>query len=190
MKGASMKTTPTLLVALLLLATALPAQDLLQITKQQWAAGWDNFGEPLDLAKSNVSWSVTGTKLTVTYSLAKANPSKLYQVGLHIYCSTFPPTFGQFPTHGAGGGNCFTMTRQGVTASVVAVEAGVVTTDSHGNGSFKITIGPIASGTYDLEFTARDGAGCNLSGGGGQSVCAVDFQSPGPFGAKTTITIP
>lgn len=83
------------------------------------------------------------------------------------------------------------MTRQGVTKAVVAIEMGVVTTDIHGNGSFKVVVGPITSDTYDLEFTVRNGAGCNLIGGAGNgSDCAVDFQSPGPFGTATTIIVP
>ena len=64
-------------------------------------------------------------------------------------------------------------------------------TDNHRNGSFTVVIGPVASGTYGLEFFARDGAGCNVNGGAGNgSDCAVDFQSPGPFGTETTITVP
>jgi hypothetical protein len=66
----------------------------------------------------------------------------------------------------------------------------VVLTDIHGNGSFAVVIGPVPSGTYELEFFARDGAGCNVNGGGGLATCPVDFQSPGPFGTATTITVP
>ena len=183
-----MKKTALLAIALLLSVCTVSAQ----ITKQSWTTGWDNFGEPLDLTHSNVAWSVSlARKLTVTFTLAKATPNKLYQVGAHIYCTTFPADFGQFPANGAGGGNCFTMARQGVTQSVVAIEMGVVTTDIHGNGSFKVVVGPIVSSTYDLEFTVRNGAGCNLTGGAGNgSDCAVDFQSPGPFGTTTTMVVP
>jgi hypothetical protein len=181
-----MKKALLLAITLFLSVCAVSAQT----TKQSWTTGWDNFGEPLDLTHSNVVWSVSTRKLTVTFTLDKATPNKLYQVGTHIFCATFPSTFGQFPANGAGSGNCFTMTRQGVTQSVVAIEMGVVTTDIHGNGSFKVVVGPIPSGTYDLEFTVRNGAGCNLTGGGGQSGCAVDFQSPGPFGTGTTIIVP
>lgn len=162
-------------------------------TTQKWTAGWDNFGEPLNYTKSKVTWSVNSTKhtLSVTFTLAAANPSKLYQVGLNFFCTTFPVSFGQFPTDG-GGGTCSTITKQGVTKTVAAVELGVVTTDEHGNGTFTVVIGPIAAGTYDLEFQARDGAGCQLTGGAGNGAdCYVDFQSPGPtFGDATTITIP
>jgi hypothetical protein len=175
-------------VALLLSVGSASAQ-----TTQKWTAGWDNFNEPLNYTNSKVKWSVNSTtrKLSVTYTLVGARPSKLYQVNVHIFCDTFPSTFGQFPVAG-GGGTCASITKQGVTKSVVAVEFGVVTTDIHGNGSFAVVVGPIAAGTYDLEFTTRDGAGCNLTGGAGNgSDCAVDFQSPGPtFGDTTTITVP
>lgn len=183
-----MKKMVFLLAALIVWAGAASAQT----TKQTWTTGWDNFGEPLDLTRSSVAWSVSpARKLTITYTLSKATPNKLYQVGAHIYCTTFPATFGQFPANGSGGGNCFTMTRQGVTKSVVAIEMGAVTTDIHGNGSFKVVVGPIVLGSYDLEFTVRNGAGCNLIGGAGNGAdCAVDFQSPGPFGAVTTIVVP
>jgi hypothetical protein len=83
--------------------------------------------------------------------------------------------------------------RQGVTRTAVAIEFGVVTTDIHGNGSFTVVVGPIAAGTYDLEFDARNGAGCNLTGGGGNttSTCEADFQSPGPtFGTAAVIIVP
>lgn len=160
-------------------------------TTQPWTLGWDNFGEPLNHTKSNIKWSVSpARKLTVTFTLAGARPSKLYQVGLNFFCSTFPGTFGQFPNEN-GAGACQPLTRQGVTKDSAAVEVGVVTTDINGNGSFTVVIGPVSSGTYELEFQARDGAGCDLTGGAGNgSDCAVDFQSPGPFGTATTITVP
>jgi hypothetical protein len=159
-------------------------------TTQRWTLGWDNFGEPLNLTKSNIKWSVSSTrKLTVTFGLVGAKPTKLYQVSINFFCSTFPATFGQFPTDG-GGGACQALTRQGVTRDSAEIEVGVVTTDIHGNGSFTVVIGPVPSGTYELEFFARDGAGCNVSGGGGLATCPVDFQSPGRFGTATTITVP
>lgn len=181
-----MRRTFLLMGALLLLGSVASATS----TALKWTAGWDNFGEPLNYKKSKVSYSVSGAKstLAVTFTLVGANPNKLYQVGLNFFCTTFPVTFGNFPTAG-GGGTCQSLTRQGVTKTIAAVELGVVTTDEHGNGSFKVTIGPIASGSYEAEFQARDGVGCNLKGGG--SDCAIDFQSPGPtFGDTTTITIP
>jgi hypothetical protein len=73
----------------------------------------------------------------------------------------------------------------------MAVEFGVVLTDIHGNGRVTIVVGPIASGTYDLEFDARNGAGCGLIGGGGNATCAAVFQSPGPkFGTAAVIIVP
>jgi len=161
-------------------------------TTQKWAAGWDNFSEPINLTSSKIVWSLSpARKLTVTFSLVGATPNKLYQVGVHIFCTTAPGTFGQFPTTPATG-SCLAITRQDVTASIATVEMGVVTTDIHGKGSFKVTVGPIASGTYEVEFNMRDGAGCNLIGGGGPTglICAVDFQSPGPFGTATMIVVP
>ena len=183
------------LAAALFLSTSASGQmtEPLTATTQKWTTGWDNFTVPLNFTHSNITWSVNSTtrKLTVTFKLVAGTPSKLYQVGVHIFCSTFPATFGQFPTD-VGGGACRAITRQGVTETVVAVEFGVVTTDILGNGFFTVVVGPIASGSYRLEFDTRDGAGCNLKGGAGNgSDCSVDFQSPGPtFGIATTITIP
>ena len=160
-------------------------------TTQKWTLGWDNFSEPINLTKSKITWSVSPTrKLTVTFTLVGATPSKLYQVGIVPFCTTFPATFGQFPVDG-GGGTCPQLTRQGVTATAATIELGVVTTDIHGNGSFKVVIGPIKADIYNVEFQARDGAGCNLIGGAGNGPnCADDFQSPGPFGTTTTIVVP
>src|SRR5215471_16196716 len=111
-------------------------------TTQKWTAGWDNFSEGLNFSKSNIKWSVNSTtrKITVTFSLAGATPSKLYQVSLNFFCTTFPANFGQFPTEENGDGTCLLLTRQGVTATVAEVEVGVVATDLHGNGSFKVVI--------------------------------------------------
>jgi hypothetical protein len=175
-----------LAAALLLLASSAFATTL------KLTAGWDNFGEPLNYKKSKVTYSVNAAKkeLTVTFTLEGANPNKLYQAGINFFCNTFPATFGNFPVDG-GGGACNTITRQGVTLSITALELGVVTTDEHGNGTFKVVIGPIAAGSYVLEFQVRDSAGCNLIGGDGNSDCGDDFQSPGPtFGDSVTITIP
>jgi hypothetical protein len=159
-------------------------------TTQKWTAGWDNFSEPLNYTKSHVTWSVNTTtrKLSLTYKLVGATPNKLYQVGIVVFCTTFPQTFGQFPT--GVNGNCDTITRQGVTkTSTQLINFGVVTTDIYGNGSFAVVVGPIASGTYDVEFGARDGVYQNGSGCCGNN--GADFQSPGPtWGDSTTITIP
>jgi hypothetical protein len=184
-----MKKIFLLMVALLLSAITASAAA----TTQKWTAGWDNFSEPLNYKKSKISWSVNPTtrKLSVTFTLVGATPNKVYQVGIVPFCTTFPATFGQFPVDG-GGGTCTPITRQGVTATAVTVELGIVTTDMNGNGSFTVAIGPIAAGTYDVEFQARNGAGCNLIGGAGNqpSDCEDDFQSPGAFGTTTTITVP
>ena len=184
----------TFLVAMALPLAAGIAFAVASCTLQKWTAGFDEFSEPLNYEKSKIMWSVNPEtrKLLVTYTLVGAKPSKLYQVGVHIFCETFPATFGQFPVEN-GGGTCQPATRQGVTETVTAVELGVVTTDINGDGSFSVLVGPIASGSYDLEFDARNGAGCLLTGGGGNApeFCSVDFQSPGPiFGDATTITIP
>jgi hypothetical protein len=187
-----MKKILLLIAALLLPACVTAGTEAVDTTTQKFTTGWDNFGEPLNLASSNVKWSVSPTrKMSVTFSMVGATPNKLYQVGIHIFCTTAPGTFGQFPTNPSSG-NCGQITRQGVTASVAAVEMGVVTTDLHGKGSFKVTVGPIVSGTYNAEFTIRNGAGCNLIGGGGNAgiICEADFQSPGPFGTTTAIVVP
>lgn len=180
----------SLLVAALLITTGTASATA---TIQKWVAGWDDFSEPLNYTKSKISWSVNSTtrRLSVTFTLVGATPSKLYQVGIVPFCTTFPATFGQFPVDG-GGGTCTSLTRQGVTRTAVTVELGVVTTDIHGNGSFTVAIGPITAGTYHVEFQARNGAGCNLIGGAGNGPdCADVFQSPGPtFGDTTTIIIP
>jgi hypothetical protein len=155
-------------------------------TEQKWTPGWDNFHEPLNYEESSLTWLVDSTNktLTVTYHLVGATHNKLYQAGIHIFCKTFPKTFGQFPSD-SDGGDCTTYTRQGVTRSSANVFVGVVTTDIHGDGSFSVVIGPIDAGTYDVEFWARDGAaGCDGNQGS-------DFQSPGPvWGDATTIEIP
>jgi hypothetical protein len=175
------------LVALVLSAgTALAAS-----TTQKWTAGWDNFGEPLNYSKSKVTWSVnTKTrKLTVKSTLVGARPDKYYQLELGFFCETIASTFGQFPTDFNSNGNCLPTSKQDVNLNTAGAELGAVLTDIHGNGSFSVVVGPIASGTYTLEFTMRDGAGCMVGGGGG--ACNIDFQSPGPtFGDTITITIP
>jgi len=181
------------LAALLLISVGVSSAA----TKQKWTAGWDNFSEPLNYTKSSVKWTVNGTarKLTVTFNLVGANPNKIYQASIHIFCTTIAPTFGQFPTEVNNPPDCNVATKQGVTASIAAVEFGVVTTDMHGNGTFTVIVGPIASGTYNLEFTMRNGVGCGVIGGAGNNQCyddcSADFQSPGPtFGDTVAITIP
>jgi hypothetical protein len=183
------KKVSLLVTTLLLLAATLCAAqgtqtysadrpEAVTVTTQKFTTGWDKFNEPLNLTSSNVNWSVSqARKMTVTFSLVSATPDKLYQVGVHIFCTNADGTFGQFPTNPVSG-PCDSLTRQGKTATVEAVEMGVVTTDRHGRGFF-------------LEFTVRDGAGCNLIGGAGNgSDCAIDFQSPGPFTNATTVVVP
>lgn len=182
-----MKRTFLVMAVLLLSASATWA-----VTTQKFTPGWDNFGEPLNYKKSNVKWSVNPTKstLSITYTLVDAMPTKQYQVSLNIFCTTFPATFGQFPANGVSGGGCTQWTAQAVTKTEVWVEVGAVTTDINGNGSFTVVVGPIASGTYELAFGARNGVGYEMSSGCGCS-SEIDFQSPGPiFGDATTITIP
>ncbi len=93
-----MKTIFLLFAVLVLLSTAASAQPLAAMTTK-WTAGWDNFSEPLNFTKSNVMSSVNSTtkKITFTCNLVRATPTKLYQIGLNFFCSTFPATFGQFP---------------------------------------------------------------------------------------------
>ena len=114
-------------IFLVAMALVLSASAASAATTQKWTAGWDNFSEPLNYKKSKVTWSVNATtkKLSVTYTVVGATPSKLYQVSIHFFCTMFPPTFGQFPTETINGA-CVTITRQGVTASVAAVELGAL----------------------------------------------------------------
>src|SRR3984893_10301170 len=104
-----MKRIILVVVALLLSASAASAA-----TMQKWTAGWDNFVEPLNYTKSKITWSVNPTMhtLSVTFKLVGATPSKLYQVGIVPFCTTFPATFGQFPVD--DGGTDQSLTRQGV----------------------------------------------------------------------------
>lgn len=159
-------------------------------TTGRWRPGWDVFTEPLNYSTSSVKWTANPTtrELTILYTLEGARPNKLYQVGVHIFCTTHGPTFGEFPIHSDLGFDlCAPNTRQGVTKPIVNVELGVVTTDIRGNGTFIVSVVPIVAGTYHLEFTVRNGAGCEVLGATGS--CSVDFQSPGPYGTTTTITI-
>lgn len=176
--------------AALLLSASVAVADT---TMQKWTPGWDNSAEPLNYAKSNITWSVNAATriLTATFTLVGARPGKLYQVGMTFFCTTFPATFGQFLTDRGVPGDCNKIIRRNVTEFEQAVELGVVTTDMKGDGSFTIAVGPVASGNYEVEFMVRDGAGCKLSGGGGDgSDCNVDFQSPGPFRTAAKIIVP
>jgi hypothetical protein len=157
---------------------------------QPFTAGWDNFNEPLNYANSNVKWSYSPkTKaLSVTFNLVGATPSKAYQTSIVIFCTTEPPNFGRFPVASGSPGSCQSITRQGVTAQSVAAEVGAIVTDSSGNGSMTVSTGALPMGTFKVEFTVRDGVGCNLTGGNA-SACNLDFQSPGPFDTTSHFTV-
>jgi hypothetical protein len=183
---------------LVLLALVLSAGSTFAQTKQEFSPGWTYLNEPLNYQESSITWGVKAlsenppkSELEVKFALVGANPNKLYEVGIVVFCTTFPDTFGQFPVWGLSGSKaCQTFVRQGVTKSLAYVDVGVVTTDLYGDGVFSVGVGPVPSGTYDVEFFVRDGAGCNLTGGG-STTCGVDFQSPGPtFGGATTIIVP
>jgi hypothetical protein len=176
---------PALATGLALMAGRAVATELL------WATGWDKFTEPLNTSTSLVHFSLSPENpfLSVTYQLNGAAPNKLYQVGIHLEnCRKTIPSFGQFPALGP----CGAITRQGVTRTVEAFEFGVVLTDGFGNGSFAIIVGPIAAGTYTLQFNVRNGAGCNVTGGGGSggAFCEVDFQAPNHFAKTITLKVP
>lgn len=177
------------LTSVILVSSAMAVSIPKRITAKLFA-GWDKFTEPLDFTYSNVVWTLnpTAKTLNVSFFLVNAQPRKLYQVGAHFFCSTFPAAFGQIPNDNAAGGTCETFTRQSVTKQVAKFEFGVVTTDTEGNGRFDIEIGPIDPATYRLQFVVRDGAGCMLTG---DINCDVDFQSTGAtFGTATTIIVP
>lgn len=155
-----------------------------------WQQGWDDFGQPLNLAKSHVSYSINATTrhVTLTYFLVGSQVDHAYQVGIHVFCTTFAKKFGRFPVPGAPA--CGSLTRQGVTKTANAVEFGAIITDAKGNGSVTVDVGAVAAGTYTLEFDVRDGAGCDVTGGGGSGECPVGYQSPGPFGTGATLVVP
>jgi hypothetical protein len=74
-------------------------------TTQEWVRGWDKFGEPLNLTQGDIKWSLpTARKLTVVFGFVGARPSKLYQVSINFFGSTFaanlinlPPTVAAVP---------------------------------------------------------------------------------------------
>ena len=163
------------------------------LDSRAWQTGWDIFDEPLNIVTSKVQWTVNTNKaMSIQFLLFGARPSKLYEVGIHTLntCSKAnPPTsFGRFPV--ANNGRCDTITRQGITRTVQAVELGAILTDAKGNGWALVNTAPIASGTYTFEYTVRNGAGCNVTGGGGGATCSAVFQSPGPFATGVTVNIP
>src|SRR5260370_7943483 len=115
-----------LLAAALLLAIGAASA---QTTTQQWTAGWDKFTEPLNYKTSKVSWSVNTTtkKLSVTFKLVGATPSKLYQVALQLFCTTSPATFGNYPVVFLNNRNCTSLPNQVVTQNTACVELVVIT---------------------------------------------------------------
>lgn len=156
--------------------------------------GWDQFNAPLDYDDSAITWSLDplARTLRVDLGLVRSTPSALHQFSIHFFCRTFPATFGQFPVVGRDGTACRSDTKQGVTRSVAAIELGAVTTDLYGNGNFGVEVGPIAPGTYNIEFVVRKGAGCNLVGGDpGPDNCGAIHQAPGAVYGKTwTLVVP
>lgn len=170
------------------LAASLVSTSAAQANTLPFMQGWDVFGGQLNYTTSYLRWSVSSTgDFKAFYTLQAAQPSFVYQVGLHFHCLVNPGLFGRFAS-GAKGAACSTITRQGVQATGTATEFGIILTDSKGNGTFSVDAGTVAPGTYHVEFDVRDGAGCNLIGGG--SDCDVIFQSPGPFGTAATIVVP
>jgi hypothetical protein len=86
----------TLLFALAVILVAVAA--FAATTTQEWVRGWDKFGEPLNLTQSDIKWSLsTARKLTVIFGFVGAGPSKLYQVSINFFCSTFPANLVNFP---------------------------------------------------------------------------------------------
>jgi len=105
-----------------------------------------------------ITWSVsTRRNLPVTFKFVGGRRPVSYTR------SVFTSSASQFPRPSASSRLAAvapTITRQGVTRRVSAVEFGVILTDIHGNGRVTVVVGPTASGTYHLEFDARNGAGC------------------------------
>src|SRR5215813_601057 len=106
MKGQCMKNKLGLFATVLLVLTvtvcaaqstptySTDGQDAVTTTTQKFTTGWDIFNEPLNLTSSNVKWSISSArKMTVTFSLVGATPDKLYQVGIHLFCTNAPGTF-------------------------------------------------------------------------------------------------
>lgn len=157
--------------------------------------GWDFTSEPLDLRRSSASWELvdcagkTKCSLKVDVSLVGAQPNKLYQIGFHLLklCKSPPPAFGAFTLNPTSG--CEVITRDGATDGVMAAELGVVTTDSAGRGSLSVIVRRPAKRDYKVIFTVRNGAGCNVSGGGGNGACGIAFRSPETFNDSYTIRI-
>lgn len=168
-------------------ATAHPCDRSPTDVQQYWSPGWSELTEPLNFSRSKVLWHVSNHALSIKYVLKGATPSAQYQVGMHVSCNSLGSTtfFGTFPTS-----SCNLDDVQGTTALHYAVELGAVTTDRYGNGCFAVWVSPIASGAYSVKFHTRISVGHNLANGFDHpGAAAVPFQSPGPFGARTSIVI-
>jgi len=153
--------------------------------KQTWSPGWNDLTQTLDFQKSEVIFNHpdSTSKLDINYILKGADPNRNYHVGIHLFWANSRQcvgSFGQFTALPF----CQLITKQGKSRVVEPVELGVLTTDSDGNGIFVVNIEAISAGTYEVQFHIRTGVGCLPIN------CAIIFQSPGPFGITTFITIP
>ena len=107
-----------------------------------------------------------------------------------LYCAGRAPlpSFGQFT---AVSPDCGTFTRQGVTEQQQVIELGAVATDGNGDGQTSLVVKGLPPGTYSVQFSVRDGVGCEgVSGGGAGVNCNIVFEAPGPFGTSTRFTVP
>lgn len=172
----------------IVLAAALLFSSPATAVTLNWTRGWDAFNEPL--GGGGVQYAVSGKTLVAIFSVVGAKPNKMYQVGVHLQCTTLT-RFGQFPF--ANGSACSSITREGQTRSIQAPEFAVMTTDASGAGSVRVDVGPLSAGVYKLHFNARVGAGCNIALGPTQGPsstnCNAVFRAPAPFGNFATIRI-
>jgi len=151
--------------------------------------GWDRFDEPIDTARSSVAWRVhrPSRTLHVIFRLAGATPGKVYQVGVHQFvrrCELLPSGFGAYPY-----ADCGPLTREGKTATAAAVELGAIVTDQNGDGTVRLEVPSMQPGVYRVAFHIRDGAGCNVIGGGPGATCTMVFRTPAPFPATRRFAI-
>jgi hypothetical protein len=154
-------------------------------TSLQWQAGWEIPHEPLDYSNSKVTYKASTGNLSITFVLVGAKPNWWYQVGIHLLwsnCTQAVSQFGQFA-------DLLGPVNVGCKSSQQAVEMGVVTTDSLGDGSFHVNVGSIVPGTYHIVFDARRGTGCNIDVDDPGRNCPIVFQAPS-FQAPATIVIP
>lgn len=173
------------------------ASDPPMVGLMRLTPGWDVFDVPLDYRRSGIVWTLDPSKktLTVAVTLVGSTPTALHQISLHFFCKTFPGNFGQFQIGTTGDPvECMSITRQGVTRTVTGAEVAVVMTDRNGNGTTTVEIGPIAKGSYRVEYVVRSGAGCGVAGGGidgPAQICPSIYQAPGAtFGNTWNFTMP